>query len=468
MAKFKFQFSNQVNFESEDFSNVDKLLTFLEDENERLKAQGQSASFSLQKLDKKDQVIANFERIDLPIDIWDEHLFFPLYEHNIKYLKNNPDLASIIISEKPQIDGENSNFSDDAGISLSEDDNNWEKQLLEASEKELLERQSDEQSEDEEKGFTYSPTEEEDKAPVFSQPPVTEVIGTTKTAKTNDIPSFIVPSENKAETPAESQTVITNTEPKLIEESQDYAGIVESMSDPISIASPSLSDHLNILENMGNSDDQELNQLLTEISTYLDQKLASYTSKMEQSTNQELESIDRREEVKKALLDQCSQLTQSQIHSLNEQLTQEKARAISDEQIRHQNELSRIEVNFNSRLQQGKQDIEMTNLSNAQKEIKKRQYEITSTLSTYAKTKTEQNQGKLHLMKSKLQETFSSIFKKNLIKEESYQDKILSKFPINNEASALDEKSKIKSLDIAQSSHDKPSVMPKRKYHMVR
>lgn len=53
MAKFKFQFSNQVNFESEDFSNVDKLLTFLEDENERLKAQGQSASFSLKNLIKK-------------------------------------------------------------------------------------------------------------------------------------------------------------------------------------------------------------------------------------------------------------------------------------------------------------------------------------------------------------------------------------------------------------------------------
>ncbi|WP_270251106.1 hypothetical protein [Lactococcus lactis] len=467
MAKFKFQFSNQVNFESEDFSNVDKLLTFLEDENERLKAQGQSASFTLKKIDKKDKVIANFERIDLPIDVWDEHLFSPLYEHNIKYLKNNPVLASIIISEKPQIDSETPSTSDEAGIPLSEDDNNWEKQLLEASEKELLERQSDEQSEDEDKLFTYS-SAEEDKVPTFSQPPVTEVLEAAKTAKTNDISSFIDPSENKDETPAESQTVITNTEPKLIEESHDYAGIVESMSDPISIASPSLSDHLNILENMGNSDDQELNQLLTEISTYLDQKLTSYTSKMEQSTNQELESIDRREEVKKALLDQCSQLTQSQIHSLNEQLTQEKARAISDEQIRHQNELSRIEVDFNSRLMQGKQDIEMTNLSNAQKEIEKRQSEITSTLSNYAKTKTEQNQGKLHLMKSKLQEIFSSIFKKNLIKEESYHDNILSKFPINNEASAPDEKSKIKSLDIAQSSHDKPSVIPKKKYHMVR
>ncbi|MCT0076707.1 hypothetical protein [Lactococcus lactis] len=441
MAKFKFQFSNQVNFESEDFSNVDKLLTFLEDENERLKAQGQSASFSLQKLDKKDQVIANFERIDLPIDVWDEHLFSPLYEHNIKYLKNNPDLASIIISEKPQID---------AGISLSEDDNNWEKQLLEASEKELLERQSDEQSEDEEKLFTYSPTEEE-------KVPATEVVGTTNIVDDNDVPPFIYPTENKDETPAESQSVSTATEPKFIHKSQDYAGVVESMSAPISIASPSLSDHLNILENMGNSDDQELNQLLTEISTYLDQKLTSYTSKMEQSTNQELESIDRREGVKKALLDQCSQLTQSQIHSLNEQLTQEKARAISDEQTRHQNELSRIEVDFNSRLMQGKQDIEMTNLSNAQKEIEKRQSEITSTLSTYAKTKAEQNQGKLHLMKSKLQDTFSSIFKKNIIKEEGYRDDILSKFSGGSDSSLPDESLKIKPLHVSQ---DLPEKSP--------
>lgn len=439
MAKFKFQFSNQVNFESEDFSNVDKLLTFLEDENERLKAQGQSASFSLQKLDKKDQVIANFERIDLPIDVWDEHLFSPLYEHNIKYLKNNPDLASIIISEKPQID---------AGISLSEDDNNWEKQLLEASEKELLERQSDEQSEDEEKLFTYSSAEEE-------KVPVTEVVGTTNIVDDNDVPPFIYPTENKDETPAESQSVSTATEPKFIDKSQDYAGVVESMSAPISIASPSLSDHLNILENMGNSDDQELNQLLTEISTYLDQKLTSYTSKMEESTNQELESIDRREEVKKALLDQCSQLTQSQIHSLNEQLTQEKARAISDEQTRHQNELSRIEVDFNSRLMQGKQDIEMTNLSNTQKEIEKRQSEITSTLSTYAKTKAEQNQGKLHLMKSKLQDTFSSIFKKNIIKEEGYRDDILSKFSGGSDSSLSDESLKIKPLHVSKDISEK-------------
>lgn len=439
MAKFKFQFSNQVNFESEDFSNVDKLLTFLEDENERLKAQGQSASFSLQKLDKKDQVIANFERIDLPIDVWDEHLFSPLYEHNIKYLKNNPDLASIIISEKPQID---------AGISLSEDDNNWEKQLLEASEKELLERQSDEQSEDEEKLFTYSSAEEE-------KVPVTEVVGTTNIVDDNDVPPFIYPTENKDETPAESQSVSTATEPKFIDKSQDYAGGVESMSAPISIDSPSLSDHLNILENMGNSDDQELNQLLTEISTYLDQKLTSYTSKMEQSTNQELESIDRREEVKKALLDQCSQLTQSQIHSLNEQLTQEKARAISDEQTRHQNELSRIEVDFNSRLMQGKQDIEMTNLSNTQKEIEKRQSEITSTLSTYAKTKAEQNQGKLHFMKSKLQDTFSSIFKKNIIKEEGYRDDILSKFSGGSDSSLPDESLKIKPLHVSKDISEK-------------
>ncbi len=461
MVKFKFQFSNQVNFESEDFSNVDKLLTFLEDENERLKAQGQSASFSLQKLDKKNKVIANFERIDLPIDVWDEHLFSPLYEHNIKYLKNNPELSSIVVSEKPQIDSVNSNFSDDTGISFSEDDNNWEKQLLEASEKELLERQSDDQAEenDEQSEPSIDTVRTEINVPastLLTETAIKEIVEENKIA------------ENKDETPAESQTVITAFETKLIEESEDYAGIVESMSDPISIASPSLSDHLNILENMGNSDDQELNQLLAEISGFIDQRVTSYTSKLEETTNHELEAIDRREEVKKMLLDQCSKLTQSQIQSLTEQVTQEKARAISDEQTRHQNELSRIEVDFNSRLMQGKQNIEVTNISNAQKEIEKRQSEITSSLSSYAKTKAEQNQGKLHLMKSKLQDTFSSIFKKNLIKEESYHDKILSKFPINNDSSAPDEKSKIKSLDIAQSSHDKPSVIPKKKYHMVR
>ncbi|MCU5753979.1 hypothetical protein OBG91_11570 [Lactococcus lactis] len=49
MAKYTFQFSKQINFEAEDFSSVHKLLTFLEDENERLKVQEQSASFSLQK-----------------------------------------------------------------------------------------------------------------------------------------------------------------------------------------------------------------------------------------------------------------------------------------------------------------------------------------------------------------------------------------------------------------------------------
>lgn len=438
MAKFKFQFSNQVNFESENFSNVDKLLTFLEDENERLKAQGQSASFSLQKLDKKDKVIANFERIDLPIDVWDERLFSPLYEHNTKYLKNNPELSSIIISEKPQIDG---------GISLSEDDNNWEKQLLEASEKELLERQSDEQSEDKNKGFTYSSEEE--------KPPVIEGVGTTNIVDDNDVSPLSYPTEIKDDTLAESQTVSTTTEPKFLEKNQDYAGGVGSLSSPISVASPSLSDPLKILENIGNSDDQELNQLLSEISTFLDQKLTSYTSKMEQSTNQELESIDRREEVKKALLKQCSQLTHSQIQSLNEQLTQEKAHAISDEQTRHQNELSRIEVDFNRRLQQGKQDIEMTNLSNAQKEIEKRQSEITSTLSTYAKTKTEQNQGKLHLIKSKLQDTFSSIFKKNLIKEEGYRDDILSKFSGGSDSSLPDESLKIKPLHVSQDISEK-------------
>ena len=69
MAKYTFQFSKQINFEAEDFSSVHKLLTFLEDENERLKVQEQSASFSLQKLDKNGKVIANFERIDFPIDV---------------------------------------------------------------------------------------------------------------------------------------------------------------------------------------------------------------------------------------------------------------------------------------------------------------------------------------------------------------------------------------------------------------
>ena len=78
MAKFKFQFSNQVNFESEDFSNVDKLLTFLEDENERLKAQGQSASFSLKKLDKKDQVIANLNALTFRL-MFGTSIFFLLF-----------------------------------------------------------------------------------------------------------------------------------------------------------------------------------------------------------------------------------------------------------------------------------------------------------------------------------------------------------------------------------------------------
>ncbi len=382
-----------------------------------MKAQEQNASFALQKIDKKGQVIANYERIDFPIDVWDEQLFEPLYEHNDRYLKKHPELSSIIISEKPQNElFSPSGIEEDTTVNLSQEEVNWQESLLEASEKELLESQSDEQQEE---VSTYLPLEEGKE-------------------------------ENKDETPAESQTISTKTEPKLIEKSQDYVGVVESMSEPISVASPSLSDHINILENMGDSDDQELNQLLAEISGFIDQRVTSYTSKLEQSTNQELESIDRREEVKKALLDQCSQLTQSQIHSLNEQLTQEKARAISDEQTRHQNELSRIEADFNSRLQQGKQDIEMTNLSNAQKEIEKRQSQITSTLSTYAKTKAEQNQGKLHLMKSKLQDTFSSIFKKNIIKEEGYRDDPLSKFSGNSDSSIPDESLKIKPLHVSQ------------------
>lgn len=191
---------------------------------------------------------------------------------------------------------------------------------------------------------------------------------------------------------------------------------------------------------------------------------------MEQSTNQELQSIDRREEVKKMSLDQCSQLTHSQIKSLTEQLTEEKARAISDEQTRHQSELSRIEADFNKRLQQGKQNIEMTNISNAQKEIEKNQAEISSSLSNYAKTKAEQNQGKLTLMKSKLQDTFSSIFKKNILKEASYHDEILSKFetqPSNSNFLNSDASNKVQSLHVAKSKDEQYSQAPK-KYHLVK
>ncbi len=130
MAKYTFQFSKQINFEAEDFSSVHKLLTFLEDENERLKVQEQTASFSLKKLDKNGKVIANFERIDFPIDVWDERLFEPLYEHNDRYLKKHPELASIVISEKPQTEEESQiSINKTDNVALSEEDNSWEKQL---------------------------------------------------------------------------------------------------------------------------------------------------------------------------------------------------------------------------------------------------------------------------------------------------------------------------------------------------
>ncbi len=199
----------------------------------------------------------------------------------------------------------------------------------------------------------------------------------------------------------------------------------------------------------------------------MDQKLTSYTSKLEYSTNQELQSIDRREEIKKMLLDQCSELTQTQIKALTEQLTQEKTRAISDEQTRHQNELARIESDFNSRLAQGRQNIEVTNISNTQKEIEKSQSEIISTLSNYAKTKAEQNQGKLQLMKSKLQDTFSSIFKKNILKESSYHNEILSNFSTNTVISTPDENFKIKSLNTTQTSTEQSSAITSQKHPMV-
>ncbi|MFK5290638.1 hypothetical protein ACI3PH_08115 [Lactococcus lactis] len=435
MAKYTFQFSKQINFEAEDFSSVHKLLTFLEDENERLKVQEQTASFSLKKLDKNGKVIANFERIDFPIDVWDERLFEPLYEHNDRYLKKHPELASIVISEKPQTEEESQiSINKTDNVALSEEDNSWEKQLLEASEKELLARQSDEQKE--EQTFSYS-SSEDTKVPTFSEPTITG---------TDVVETFFV------------------------EGSEGYFDVASPINDPISIETPDVKDHLNILDHIVNSDDQELNQLLADISTFLDKKLTSYTSKMEQSTNQELQSIDRREEVKKMLLDQCSQLTHSQIKSLTEQLTEEKARAISDEQTRHQSELSRIEADFNKRLQQGKQNIEMTNISNAQKEIEKNQAEISSSLSNYAKTKAEQNQGKLTLMKSKLQDTFSSIFKKNILKEASYHDEILSKFetqPSNSNFLNSDASNKVQSLHVAKSKDEQYSQAPK-KYHLVK
>lgn len=457
MAKYTFQFSKQINFEAEDFSSVHKLLTFLEDENERLKVQEQSASFSLQKLDKNGKVIANFERIDFPIDVWDERLFEPLYEHNDRYLKKHPELASIVISEKPQTEEESQiSINETDNVTLSEEDNSWEKQLLEASEKELLAGQSDEQKE--EQTFSYS-SSEDTKVPTFSEPTITD----TDVVETFD-------SLKKETLTTSVQEIAEDTETNFVEGSEGYFEVASPINDPISIETPDVKDHLNILDHMEISDDQELNQFLAEISSFVDQRLTSYTSKLEQSTNQELKSIDRREEVKKMLLDQCSQLTQSQIQSLTEQLTQEKARAISDEQTRHQSELSRIEVDFNTRLQQGKQDIEMTNISNAQKEIEKNQSEIATSLSSYAKTKAEQNQGKLNLMKSKLQDTFSSIFKKNILKEASYHDEIMSTFKtpaVTSNPLSVDNSNKVQSLHTAQLKDEQSAQAPK-KYHLVR
>lgn len=449
MAKYTFQFSKQINFEAEEFSSVHKLLTFLEDENERLKAQEQSASFALQKLDKNGKVIANFERIDFPIDIWDEQLFEPLYEHNDRYLKKHPELASIVISEKPQIEEESQiSINKVENVTLSEEDNSWEKQLLEASEKELMQNQSDENQLPK-----YSSYEETQNNPV-THPVATEESSTTVPKNEDIIPNFT--SDLKTEhAPADKAPDVERP---------------NSMKIPMLSKVPETTGHLNFLDQMDISDDQELNQFLAEISSFVDQRLTSYTSKLEQSTNQELKSIDRREEVKKMLLDQCSQLTQSQIQSLTEQLTQEKARAISDEQTRHQSELSRIEVDFNTRLQQGKQDIEMTNISNAQKEIEKNQAEIATSLSSYAKTKAEQNQGKLNLMKSKLQDTFSSIFKKNILKEVSYHDEIMSTFQapaVTSNPLSVDNSNKVQPLHTTKSKLEQSAQAPK-KYHLVR
>lgn len=459
MAKYTFQFSNQVNFEAEDFSSVHKLLTFLEDENERLKAQEQSASFALQKIDKNGKVIANFERIDFPIDIWDEQLFEPLYEHNDRYLKKHPELASIIISEKPQ-DDLVSSVNDQPDVS-SKTDESWEKAFLEASEKELLE-QDDEQAKEEVQSFpTYAPEEQEPPVEVTSKPTVASTLN-------EQIPPVISNNEYVTSYSDVAQETTTADPEVVVNDSWNIQSQVEEkLSEPLAVTPDKGMDHINILDHMTNSDDQELSQLLSEISSFVDQKLTSYTSKLEYATNQELQSIDRREDIKKMLLDQCSELTQTQIKALTEQLTQEKTRAISDEQTRHQNELARIESEFSSRLAQGRQNIEVTNISNTQKEIEKSQFEIISTLSNYAKTKAEQNQGKLQLMKAKLQDTFSSIFKKNILKESSYHNEILSKFSTNTVISTPDENFKIKSLNITQTSTEQSSAITSQKHHMV-
>ena len=464
MAKYTFQFSNQVNFEAEDFSSVHKLLTFLEDENERLKAQEQSASFALQKIDKNGKVIANFERIDFPIDIWDEQLFEPLYEHNDRYLKKHPELASIIISEKPQNDLDSPVNDQPDVLSLSKTDESWEKAFLEASEKELLE-QDDEQVKEEVQSFpTYAPEEQETPVAVTSEP--------TEASTINEEVSPVISNNEYTTSYSDVAQETTTAAPEaVVNDSRNILSQVEEkLSDPLAVTPDKGMDHINILDHMANSDDQELSQLLNEISSFVDQKLTSYTSKLEYSTNQELQSIDRREEIKKMLLDQCSELTQTQIKALTEQLTQEKTRAISDEQTRHQNELARIESDFNSRLAQGRQNIEVTNISNTQKEIEKSQSEIISTLSNYAKTKAEQNQGKLQLMKSKLQDTFSSIFKKNILKESSYHNEILSQFQTPSAVTkhlSTDDSKKVQSLHTAQSTDEQSDQSPK-KSHLVR
>ncbi|MGV8956270.1 hypothetical protein [Lactococcus lactis] len=460
MAKYIFHFSNQVNFEAKTFSNVHQLLTFLEDENERLKVQGQSASFALQKIDKNGKVIANFERIDFPIDVWDEELFEPLYAHNVRYLKKHPELASIIISEKPQNELEHLDKAQH-DVSLSKSDENWEQAFLEASEKELLE-QNDEPVKEEAQSLTVHDLEVQESSEALASEPI-------EASTINDEVSPVISNKESVNSYSDAAQETAPAASEVINSENDhmYSEVVEKLSKPLAVPDIGM-DSINILEQMATSDDPELSQLLSEISSFVDQKLTSYTSKLEHSTNQELESIDRREEIKKVLLEQCSELTQTQIQALTEQLAQEKARAISEEQTRHHNELARIESDFNRRLAQEKQKIEVTNLSNTQKEIEKSQSEIASTLSHYAKTKAEQNHGKLQLMKSKLQEAFSSIFTKNINKEEIYHKEILSKFPTHTAITTPDEGFKIPPLDIAQLSTEHSSTISSQKHSMAR
>ncbi|MCU5753980.1 hypothetical protein OBG91_11575 [Lactococcus lactis] len=77
-----------------------------------------------------------------------------------------------MISEKPQTEEESQiSINEIDNVTLSEEDNSWEKQLLEASEKELLAGQSDEQKE--EQTFSYS-SSEDTKVPTFSEPTITD------------------------------------------------------------------------------------------------------------------------------------------------------------------------------------------------------------------------------------------------------------------------------------------------------